>query len=120
MYAENCDNKKMNIKQRGVSIDNSFHISNKPPVEHLIPDKILEKPGRLSNLTELRDSRPLAGRFSEIGERIFSVGNKKAGLITTGPWHEIQMLESEAQKAKFEKNFPTYPNYKKFELGDNH
>lgn len=96
MYLENCDNKKMNTKQRGISVDNSFHKSNNPPIEHLIPDKILEKPGKIGNLTQLRDSRPLAGRFSEIGEKIFSVGNKKASLITTGPWHEILMLESAA------------------------
>lgn len=96
MYFENCDNKKMNTKMRGVSIGNSFHLSNKRPLEYLIPDLILEKPGRISNFSKMRDTRPLAGRFSEIGEKIFIAGNKKAGLITTGPWHEILMLESEA------------------------
>lgn len=120
MYFDNCDNKKMNTKMRGVSIGNSFHASNKRPVEYLIPDFILEKPGKISNLSQLRDSRPLAGRFSEIGSKIFEVGNKKAGLITTGPWHEILMLESEAQKAKFERSFPTYPHLKKYEVGENH
>ena len=74
MYLDNCDNKAMNTKQRGVSVDNSFHISNKTPKDHLVPDKILEKPGRLTNLAQLKDSKPLAGRFSEIGEKIFEVG----------------------------------------------
>lgn len=30
------------------------------------------------------------------------------------------MLESEAQKAKFAKDFPIYPNHKKYEPADNH
>jgi hypothetical protein len=54
----------------------------------------------------MKDNRPLAGRFSEIGEKIFSLGNRKANLITTGPWNEILMIENEAQKIKFEKSFP--------------
>ncbi len=54
----------------------------------------------------MKDNRPLAGRFSEIGEQIFSLGNRKANLITTGPWNEILMLENEAQNIKFEKSFP--------------
>jgi hypothetical protein len=48
----------------------------------------------------------LAGPFSEIGEQIFSLGNRKANLITTGLWNEILMLENEAQNIKFEKSFP--------------
>lgn len=68
----------MNNKQRGVSVQNSFHKSNVPPKEHLIPDKILDKPGRLTNLWQLNDGRPLAGRFSEIGEKMLKVGAKKA------------------------------------------
>jgi hypothetical protein len=49
-YLDMCDNKKMNRKQRGVSIDNPFESSNKPPLQHLVPEKILEKPGAISNL----------------------------------------------------------------------
>lgn len=64
MYLENCDNKKMNIKQRGISISNPFNPANKPPSEHLIPEKILEKPNRISNYNEMKDDKPLAGRFS--------------------------------------------------------
>jgi len=33
-----------------------------------MPEQILDKPGRISDLSILRDKRPLAGRFSEIGE----------------------------------------------------
>jgi len=77
-FTDNCDNKKMNRKQRGVSMDNPFEQHNKPPIEHLIPEKILDKPGAIRNLNKLGDARPLAGRFSEIGERIFTLGGKKA------------------------------------------
>ena len=68
MYLENCDNKKMNIKHRGVSVGNSFHHSNVRPAQHLIPEKILEKPGRIKDLSMFKDKKALAGKFSEIGE----------------------------------------------------
>ena len=54
----------------------------------------------------MKDNRPLAGRFSEIGEQIFSIGNRKVSLITTGPWNEILMLKNEAQKIKLVKSIP--------------
>jgi hypothetical protein len=47
-------------------------------MQHLIPEKILEKPGAIRNLHSLTDKRPLAGRFSAIGEKIFAMGGKKA------------------------------------------
>lgn len=59
-------------------MDNPFEKNNKPPIEHLVPNYILEKPGYIKNLKELKDDKPLAGRFTEIGEKIFSLGNKKA------------------------------------------
>lgn len=88
-YVDMCDNKKMNIRQRGVSKDNPFEHNNKPPREHLVADYILEKPGKIKDIKTLGDSRPLAGRFSEIGERIFTLGGKKASQLCTGPWGEI-------------------------------
>jgi len=47
-------------------------------------------------LSQYADNRPLAGKFGQIGEQIFAAGNKKANLITTGPWGEIVMVENEA------------------------
>ena len=117
-YTEMCDNKKMNIKQRGISMDNPFEKQNKPPIEHLLPNKILEKPGYIKNLKELKDEKPLAGRFSEIGERIFSLGNKKAAQLCTGPWGEISMLDGIPRKKV--KPFPENPTLKSFEQGENH
>lgn len=69
--------------------DNPFLESNKPPVDYLIPDKILEKPNKIQNLNLYKNDKPLAGRFSEIGEKIFEVGSRKAFMIHTGPWGEI-------------------------------
>jgi hypothetical protein len=62
----------------------------------LIPEKILEKPCKIKDLSQYADNRPLAGKFGQIGEQIFAAGNKKANLITTGPWGEIVMVENEA------------------------
>lgn len=54
--------------------ENPFLDGNKPPNGHLIPDKILEKPGLIKSLSAFKNEKPLAGRFSEIGERVFAVG----------------------------------------------
>jgi len=63
------------------------------------PDKILDKPGQITNLQQMKDSKPLAGRFSEIGQQILAVGNKKASYICTGHWNEISPVE-EPKKVK--------------------
>ena len=88
-YKEGCDNKFQNKKQRGVSSDNPFDENNKPPLEHLIPDYILEKPCKIQNLQSFKDSKPLAGKFSEIGQQIFNLGGKKAAHIVTGNWDKL-------------------------------
>ena len=118
-YEEMCDNKKMNVKQRGVSKDNPFEHSNKPPREHLVPDKILDKPGAIKDIKSLGDNRPLAGRFSEIGERIFTLGGKKASHLCTGPWGEIQMLDGASTRKKV-KPIPNEPNKCDYVPGENH
>jgi hypothetical protein len=95
-----CDNKKMNRKQRGVSPENPFEPRNKPPMQHLVPERILEKPGAIRNLRSLTDSRPLAGRFSEIGEKIFALGGKKALQICTGNWKEMSIMDGKNTRIK--------------------
>lgn len=105
-YLQNSGNKR-NIRLNNF---NPFDAENKPPTGHLKPDKIVQKPGQILDLNKLRDSKPLAGRFSEIGERFFEVGNNQAFRIVTGPWNEILMQDSEAQRAKFEKTFPKFPH----------
>lgn len=41
----------------------------------------------------MRDNKPLAGRFSEIGQEILKVGNRKASYICTGNWHETSIVD---------------------------
>jgi len=97
-----------------------FDPKNKPPTGHLKPEKIAMKPVHIADLNSLRDKKPLAGRFSEIGHEHFKVGVPNVRKITTGPWGEIQMEDSEAQRIKFEKSFPQFPQNKKHEQGENH
>ena len=91
---------------RSTRIGKPFDARNWRPDKHIIHDKILDNTQIISNLSIFKDNRQLAGPFSESGEQIFSLGNRKVNLITTGPWNEILMLENEAQNIKFEKSFP--------------
>ena len=60
---------------RNVSPDSSFHPDNKPPIEYLVDDPILEKPNRLI-LNDVNTSKlPLAGRLTDIGEQILLIGS---------------------------------------------
>lgn len=95
-YAENCDNLKMSYKMRGISLDNPFNPKNKPVVPKR-PYDVLDKIGKPSTDVTKNNfpEKHLAGKYSEIGQRLFAVGQKKAGQIMTGPWGEIQILESE-------------------------
>jgi len=119
MYLENCDNLRMSRKMRGISNDNPFSLNVKAP-ENTRKEKILEKPNKIKDLALLDTKQPMAGRFSEIGEKILKLGDKYAKQITTGPWGEILMIGSEAQKAKFEKSFPTHPHQTLYRPGENH
>ena len=71
-YTKCCDNKKMNIKQRGISNDNVFKDKNWLPLHLRSPDmSLLLNPHEIKDLSKLKDKRPLAGKFSPIGEAIF-------------------------------------------------
>ena len=54
----------------------------------------MEKPCKIDNLLSIRDNKPLAGKFSEIGKQIFSLGGKKASHIMTGPWKDKTQIVS--------------------------
>ena len=58
-----------------VSKDSSFHPQNKPPAQYLIDDPILEKPGRLRVRDIDTSKQRLAGRLTEIGEKILEIGS---------------------------------------------
>ena len=58
-----------------MSPDSSFHPGNKPPRQYLIDDPILEKPGRLRVQDIDISKQRLAGRLTEIGEKIIEIGS---------------------------------------------
>ena len=86
VYAFNCDQQLVRTKNRNVSKDSMFDPANKAPAQHLIPQNILDKPGRI-DLTQLDASKiPLAGRMGELGKLILD--RKMGKWISTGPMGE--------------------------------
>ena len=88
-FSENCNQILMRKKHKSVSPDSPFDKNNLPPRCYLVDDKnIKEKPNKI----ELKDydvsQMPLAGRLSEVGQKILTLGSKQALYITTGPWHD--------------------------------
>ena len=53
---------------RNVSMDSPFEPRNLPPVGHLKPDAIMDKPCRINMLSVPKNTKPLAGRLTEIGK----------------------------------------------------
>lgn len=92
-YTQNCNQKFVRTKNRNVSKDNPFDPHNKPPAQHLLPEKILDKPGAIDVTTMDASKIPLAGRLGELGLAILKAG-PKAKHITTGPWNEEQFREA--------------------------
>lgn len=72
------DKKRMADYHYNPTKGNPLRKDNKLGPEFMIPEKILDKPGAITNLQQYTSKKPLAGRFGEIGERIFEVGPKKA------------------------------------------
>lgn len=60
-----------------------------PPAGHLRPDSIMEKPCKINMLSVPKNTKPLAGRLTEIGKQILEKGTKEAKLICTGNWDEM-------------------------------
>ena len=61
---------------RNVSMDSPFEPRNLPPVGHLKPDAIMDKPCRINMLSVPKNTKPLAGRLTEIGKQILEKGTK--------------------------------------------
>lgn len=70
-------------------MDSPFEPRNLPPAGHLRPDSILEKPCKINMLKVPPNTKPLAGRLTEIGKQILEKGTKEAKLICTGNWDEL-------------------------------
>jgi len=76
----------MRLKCRNVSKDSPFDARNLPPQQYLQEELILKKPGQLDIASIDASKIPLAGRLSDIGQKILTLGGKEALFITTGPW----------------------------------
>lgn len=88
-YARNCDQTQQRRKNRNVSPDSQFDKNNVPPIQHLVNEKILEKPNRL-DVSKLKTTNlPLAGHLTEIGEQILKIGAQQAKFICTGNWDNL-------------------------------
>lgn len=68
VYAANCDQKQQRRRMRNVSMDSPFEPQNMPPAGHLRPDSIMEKPCKINMLSVPKNTKPLAGRLTEIGK----------------------------------------------------
>jgi hypothetical protein len=87
----------MRIKHRNVSMDSPFDPKNVPPKQHIIPEKILDKPCKL-DLTGIDAAKiPMAGRLGELGKQILKAG-PKAKHLTTGRWGEEQFANVSPQR----------------------
>jgi hypothetical protein len=77
----------MRKKNRNVSVDSPFDKNNIPPREYLEFDKpITDNPTKVNPKDFDQSKIPLAGRLSEVGQKILSLGGKKALYITTMNW----------------------------------
>lgn len=84
-YRENCDNKQMSIKKRGLSDENPFRTIATLAVEH---EKVLLKPGQIKISEVEVDNKPLAGKYTIVGQEVVDKGIKKPYQVMTGPWNE--------------------------------
>ena len=94
----NCDQKLTRKKHRNVSYDSPFDPANKPPEQHMKPEKILEKPGKIDLKDYDANKIPLAGRMGELAKLILN--GKMAKNITTGPLGEEQFKPHEPRTVK--------------------
>lgn len=83
----------MSLKCRGISDGNTFKEKNWLPYHLRKPDmNILKNPQDIKDLSKLVDDKPLAGRFTGIGETLFKLGSKKASSLCTGPWIDAPLI----------------------------
>lgn len=84
-----CNQKYQRNKNRDVSPDSPFKRGNLPPAQYLNDDYAYAKnPTKIDPIRDGGDINkiPLAGRLTEVGEKILKLGSKKAPFITTLNW----------------------------------
>lgn len=66
-YAENCNQELARLRARNVSADNPFDVRNKPPAEHVVPDKITIACNKPHEIKKGFHERKLAGSMTGLG-----------------------------------------------------
>lgn len=69
-YAENCNQENMRKKHRSLNQDSPFHPNNVPPDQYIVPETILEKPGKLNLNASTTKKIPFSGKAGILGNRI--------------------------------------------------
>lgn len=114
-YKDLFNQKKMRDKHRNVSYDSSLHPLNKPPLQYLEVEKILEKPCKI-DFTGMNTTKiPLAGKLSLLGAKIMAdpIGAKH---LTTGPWDMVQKYDHEPRAINGKKPKPIAEKLGRFDI----
>ena len=72
----------MRQKHRNIGDDSPFHPNNAPPDQYLIPEKILDKPCKLSIDASDVKKIPYSGKVGVLGYRILE-SHRKAQHVTS-------------------------------------
>ena len=95
----------MRLKHRNVSNENPFDPKNKPPAQHIRPDKVLDKPCKI-DLTKIDVSKvPLAGKLGVLGQKILD-DFKNARQLTDYDWEKDCLMTEQIARAKPGKKAP--------------
>lgn len=121
-YNNYCNVEFQRKKQRGFSPENPFNPKNVPPSSYCVPDKIIQKPNKMDLTVFDTKNVAMAGRMTELGDKILALGCKKAKHLYTGHWKELEKeTKTEPDSSKFmsrrskvQSQLVTKPNAKKF------
>ena len=72
-----------------VGPESPFHAANVPPDQYIIPEVILEKPGKLDHKGFDQKTVPFSGKLGVLGYKILDDW-RKAKHLTTFEWQEEQ------------------------------
>ncbi|CDW78627.1 UNKNOWN [Stylonychia lemnae] len=107
-YSAMCNQQYQIKKNRDVSPSSPFDKDNIPPLQYLQMDyKIPNSPNKQKPQDIDISKVPLAGRLSELGEKILSLGSKKAQYLTT---FQMGQGQPKQEELKIKTNNQVYGN----------
>ena len=116
-YKAMCNQQYQRKKNRNVSPESPFDKNNIPPKQYLQYDYQIPKNPTKQNPKEIDISNiQLAGRLTEVGQKIIAFGSKKAPYITTMNWgvgheSETDRLNKSAENDNSETINQTYGKF---------